>query len=91
MQGDNIYSENRQFIPKKQLVVRTKCYFCCDLRETYVKTKKQEEKFIWNQNAKARFETLKVQIFNYLPLYWIYRGMCGLKSERSYAFLCFFL
>jgi len=46
MQGDNIYSENRQFIPKKQLVVRTECYFCCDLRETYVKTKKKEEKFV---------------------------------------------
>jgi len=42
-----------------QLVVRAKCSFCCYFRETYVKTKKTF--FLWNQNAKARFETLKIK------------------------------
>ena len=26
---------------KNQMVVRTKCFFCCHLRETYVKTNKK--------------------------------------------------
>jgi len=46
---------------KTQLVVRTKCSFCCQLRETYVKTE-TPTKCLWNHNAKARFETLKIQI-----------------------------
>ena len=32
----DIYSKN-------QLVVRTKCSFCCHLRETYIKTKKKKK------------------------------------------------
>ena len=32
-------------LPKTQLVVRTKCSFCCHLRETYVKTKNKK---IWD-------------------------------------------
>ena len=46
-------------------------------------------KCLWIHNAKARFETLKIQFVNYLPLYWIYRGNHGLKSERSHAFFGF--
>jgi len=37
---------------KYQLIVKTKYSVCCQLRETYIKTKK----------AKARVETLKIQI-----------------------------
>ena len=40
--------------PKTQLIVQTKCSFCCHLRETYVKTK---IKVLCKHNAKARFET----------------------------------
>jgi len=29
-----------------QLVVRTKCSFCCHFRETYVKTKKKRKVFM---------------------------------------------
>jgi len=32
-------------LSKHQLVVRTKCSFCCHLRETYVKTKKRRNIF----------------------------------------------
>ena len=38
-EGDNSYSENRQFYQKSQLIVSTKCSFCCHSRETCVKTK----------------------------------------------------
>ena len=37
---------------KYQFIVKTKYSVCCQLRETYIKTKK----------AKARVETLKIQI-----------------------------
>jgi len=33
-------------LSKKQLVVRTKCSFCCHWRETYVKTKKGRNVFM---------------------------------------------
>jgi len=35
-------------LSKIQLVVRTKCSFCCHFRETYVKTKKRR-KVLWNK------------------------------------------
>ena len=42
---------------KNQLVVRTKCTFCFHLTKT-----KKKKGFLRNQNAKARFETLTIQI-----------------------------
>ena len=55
-------SENRQTSSSKhQLVVRTKCSFCCNLRETYIKTKQ----FYDNTMLKLDLR-LKIQIL-YLP------------------------
>jgi len=34
---------NTDSLSKNQSVVRTQCSFCCHLRETYVKTKKQQQ------------------------------------------------
>jgi len=41
-------------------------FFCCHLRETYVKTK-TNKMFYENTNAKARFETLKIHFFKLPP------------------------
>ena len=46
-------------LSKTKLIVKNKCSFCCHLRETYVKT---ENNVSWKQIAKARIETLNIQI-----------------------------
>jgi len=49
---------------KTQLIVQTKCSFYCDLKETYVKTKKQTMFYNKkNYDAKAKFETLNIHFF----------------------------
>jgi len=44
---------------KNQMVVRTKCSFCCHLRETYVQTK---IKVFMKPQCKAIIDTLKIRI-----------------------------
>jgi len=79
-------------LPKNQLVVRTKCSCCCHLRETYVKTKKRKNSFYETKMQKLDLRLWRFKFFNYLPLYWVYWGIHGLKSERSYVFfICFFI
>jgi len=80
----SVYQKN------KQLIVRTKYSFCCHLRETYVKTKKKK---VFYETTMQKLDMIlkRFKFFNYLPFYWIYRGIHDLTWERSYAFLDFFI
>jgi len=56
-------------LSKNHLVVRTKCSFCCHLRETYVKTKITNKSFYETTMQKLDLRLERFKFFNYLPFY----------------------
>jgi len=49
---------------------------------------KKEEKILWNQNAKARFETLKIKILQLPPfVLYIYGEFMALNQKDPMLFL----
>ena len=60
--GHNSYSENKQFI-KISIDWKDQMFILLSFEKTYVKTKIPTKLCLGNHNAKARFETLKVQFF----------------------------
>ena len=57
----------RDSLSKHQLVVRTKIVLFAAIWEQLMSKLKKKEKFLWNQNAKARFETFKIKILELPP------------------------